>query len=85
MKHLVKRLVAPAYRKYRDLYDRVTALETAMNCVVRDDTWRLADEIGFNGQARRKEVFHELRRLTAFDAVVETGTWIGNTTGFWQA
>jgi hypothetical protein len=80
MKDLIKFLVPSAYRKYQELQLRITALETAVDCLIDSPKWNESD--GFNGQEHRKLIFRELVDSFEFDGILETGTWIGNTAGY---
>ena len=54
------------------------ALETYFNNPVYVDS----DDIGFNGQKIRKAIFNELCKTFSFEAIIETGTYTGNTSGY---
>ncbi len=68
--------------RHRKLKLRVAALEAVVRCALDDFKFTLTDEVGFNGQRGRKEIVRELFAAFPFEAIVETGTWIGNTTGY---
>ncbi len=61
---------------------RIKALETALTFMVNSPVYQSAEEIGFNGQMARKRCFERMLSIIRFDALVETGTWMGNTTGY---
>lgn len=82
VKTMIKFLISPAHKKYKDLLFRISNLETAVNCLIESPKYVESLEVGFNGQAHRKVIFQELLSLFDFDAILETGTWIGNTTGY---
>lgn len=82
MRRTIKRLFHPLYSKYHGLLTRVSDLEIVLDTLVESPTWTHGESIGFNGQRHRKAIFSELTRAFAFDAIVETGTFIGNTTGY---
>lgn len=71
-----------AYKQYKDLWDRVFILEDAMKWMLRSPEYVESDSAGFNGQQFRKQIFQELLELCKFEAVIETGTYTGDTTGF---
>ncbi len=54
------------------------ALETYFNSPVYTDS----EGIGFNGQKIRKMIFNELCEIFPFEAIIETGTYTGNTSGY---
>jgi hypothetical protein len=60
----------------------VRSLEAAVDALVVTPTYVRSDEVGFNGQLCRKRIFTDLMAALAPDAIVETGTWLGNTTGY---
>lgn len=82
MKRLIKFGLKPWYRKYTALVARISNLETAIDCLIDSPRWTPSDAVGFNGQRHRKLIFHELLNAFNFEAILETGTWIGNTTGY---
>jgi hypothetical protein len=82
MKSALKFFARPIYRRYQDLIFRVSSLETAVDSLIVSPKWTNSDEIGFNGQRHRKLIFRDLMGTLDFDAIVETGTWIGDTTGY---
>jgi hypothetical protein len=57
-------------------------LETAVDTLLTKALYAGADAVGFNGQLARKKMFCELLDAWRPDAIVETGTWLGNTTGY---
>jgi hypothetical protein len=69
-------------KRHQNLKLRVAALEAVVRCSLEDYQFVLSDEIGFNGQCGRKEIVRDLLASFPFEAIVETGTWIGNTTGY---
>ena len=53
-----------------------------LDYLVMHPTYAANETIGFNGQAGRKAIFLEVLERINFDLVLETGTWVGNTTGY---
>src|SRR5437016_12165492 len=86
LKHLVPGFVTDRYFDLKKRLDRlevsVKCLETALDGLLVKPKYAPGEEVGFNGQACRKRIFHELQAVARFDAAVETGTWLGDTTGF---
>jgi hypothetical protein len=89
MKKVLKFITLPIYRKYKDvliqlsdLDTRLTNLEMAVDCLIEHPIWVKSEEIGFNWQKQRKLIFKELLKTFNFEAIIETGTWIGHTTGY---
>ncbi len=82
IKALVKRVTRPVYKRYRDLVDRVSNLETVVDCLLDNPTWTSGDAVGFNGQIQRKGIVRDIFGAIPFEAIIETGTWIGDTTGY---
>jgi predicted O-methyltransferase YrrM len=76
------RLFERRRRERRELSFRVQTLETAVDCLLNSPKYVDAEDVGFNGQKFRKAIFGELVRAFAFEAIVETGTYTGNTTGY---
>jgi len=44
--------------------------------------WSAAEAVGLNGQRHRKQIFRDLVSACAFDAIVETGTFKGDSTAY---
>lgn len=65
----------------RDARETWRRSRMAVNLLVRRTKYVPSDENGFNGQVVRKQIFRELMTLR-FDAIVETGTFMGSTTGY---
>jgi hypothetical protein len=86
LKHIVPRFVLRPYRDLQRRLDRaelsVRCLEMAVDALVVSPRYVPGDDIGFNGQLQRKRIFGDVTTAMPFDAIVETGTWLGNTTGY---
>lgn len=87
---LLKKIV-PSFLgdRYLRIQTRLTELEisvrhlnTAVDTMLVSPRYVPGDDVGFNGQRHRKAIFKDIMNSGKFDAVVETGTWTGNTTGF---
>jgi len=68
--------------RHRDLDLRVNAIEAATVCLIESPTYVHGGDIGLNRQRARKKIFADLADTFRFDAVIETGTWTGDTTGY---
>jgi len=86
LKHLVPGFLQQPYRTVQkrldDLELSMRSLETAVDAIVVNPKYVPGDDIGFNGQRHRKRIFGEILSRVAFDAIVETGTWLGDTTAY---
>jgi len=60
----------------------VDASLTVVDALLVDREYQARDDVGLNGQLRRKEMFIELVGALRPDAIVETGTWTGNSAGY---
>jgi len=60
---------------------RINAVETALAVLLRDD-FAISEENAFNGQTGRKEIFKDITSNHDIDLIVETGTFLGNTTAY---
>ncbi len=65
----------------QDIREKWQRSRMAVEILVRKQKYAPSDGDGFNGQALRKRIFRELMTLS-FDAIVETGTFMGSTTGY---
>jgi hypothetical protein len=81
MQQLFRR-VRRRLEKHRDLELRLNAVETAVVCLAESPKYAHGGELGLNGQRLRKLVFASLAKAIPFEVVVETGTWIGDSTGY---
>lgn len=66
----------------RDILNRLRDLETAVSVLVNFPTYQPGADGGFNGLAGRKRIFEELLKKYRFSCIIETGTHIGETTGY---
>lgn len=82
VKNLLK-LIAPEFvRKFDDIQTRLKNLEMCVDCLINSPKYISSNDVGFNGQLQRKRIFLDLISAIKFEIIVETGTWIGNTTGY---
>jgi len=82
IKRLLDVLRGPRRAEFSALVRRVKNLENALDHVIDTQPWVASEDVGFNGQSQRKRLFKQLLETFTFDAIVETGTWLGNTTGY---
>ncbi len=77
-------LQSPLFRgkKFKELDERISNLETTIDCMLGDRKYVAADDVGFNEQMFRKQIFLDLIKAFDFEVIVETGTWTGNTTAY---
>ena len=76
------RRVRRRLERYRDLELRLNAVEAAVVCLAESPKYVHRDELGLNGQRFRKMVFARLVKAIPFEVAVETGTWLGDSTGY---
>jgi len=76
-------------QRWRELHLRVESLEKhqretehILDLLASDGTFKPDAGVGMNGQCGRKAIVHELFQHIAFSAAVETGTYMGQTTGY---
>lgn len=82
---MLKRLTSKLSRlwhRHRDHELRLNALEAAVTCLAESRAYVPGENVGLNGQVMRKKVVAELAAAQPFDVVVETGTWFGDTAGY---
>jgi SAM-dependent methyltransferase len=60
----------------------VRSLDAAVDALIVSPRYAPGDHVGFNGQAYRKRIFEDVVSVISIDAIVETGCWVGNTTGY---
>lgn len=66
----------------KEIQITVSNLETAIDTLIETPRHTPEAGAGFNWQSGRKRIFTELLEACQFQVIVETGTWIGNTTGY---
>jgi len=73
-----------AIRKHylRDLINRMNDLETAVHVFANSPSYVPGDGVGLNGSTTRKKIFDELRKKYDFSGIIETGTYLGDTSGY---
>ncbi|MST93995.1 MAG: hypothetical protein EXS33_01755 [Pedosphaera sp.] len=85
-RHLIPGPVKQRYLDIKKRLDRleltVRGLETALDAMLVNPKYVPGDDIGFNGQRHRKKIFGDIIANLPVEAIVETGTWIGNTTAY---
>ncbi len=81
-KDIARKLAPSFYTKYMSYVLRIEALEKALITLSTDDLWKPDSDEGFNGQEGRRRIVDRLFKSCRFKSVVETGTWIGSTTGY---
>lgn len=72
----------PLIRNYVTAMSRVAALESAFALMLESPRYVASEAAGFNGQAHRKRIFRELVDACRFNRLIETGTYVGDTTAF---
>jgi hypothetical protein len=68
--------------RLQNLENSVRHLNTAIDAMLVSPRYVAGDDIGFNGQRHRKKIFTDIMAAFQFDAIIETGTWLGNTTAY---
>ncbi len=66
----------------REELNRVNDLETAVRILVDSPSYVHEPRAGFNGVAGRKKIFGDLLAAFDFRHILETGTYLGDTSGY---
>jgi len=66
----------------RDLLDRMNDIETAVRVMLTSPDYLPIEAAGLNGSINRKRIFAELLRLYNFSYILETGTYLGDSAGY---
>jgi hypothetical protein len=66
----------------KDLEASVRRLNMAIDVMLVSPEYVPAGDVGFNGQACRKKIFTDIVNAMSPDVIMETGTCLGNTTGY---
>ena len=67
---------------FRDMINRLNDLETAVRVFTDSPAYEPGDSVGLNGSMNRKRIFGELMRKYDFSFVIETGTYLGDSAGY---
>jgi UDP-N-acetylglucosamine:LPS N-acetylglucosamine transferase len=67
---------------FRDVINRINDLETGIRVLINSPSYVHSEETGFNGQVGRKQIFKDLLTEFRFSQIIETGTYLGDTTGY---
>lgn len=67
---------------FRDVINRLSDLETAVRVLTDSPAYVPGDSVGLNGSMNRKKIFGELLRKFDFSIVIETGTYLGDSAGY---
>ena len=79
---LVKMLKAIRNHYFRDMLNRMNDLETAVRVMLTSPNYLPCVAAGLNGSVNRKRIFAELQRLYDFRCILETGTYLGDSAGY---
>jgi predicted O-methyltransferase YrrM len=82
MKTLLKIIFKPIFKRYYELINRIQELEIIVNTLLLDDVWKDEPQKYLNGQYKRQDIFLEIISKFQVTEVIETGTFIGRTTGY---
>jgi predicted O-methyltransferase YrrM len=83
VRRILRRFVPPSIRAYfHDLQHRVANLEMVVDVLISSPVYSPGDDVGFNGQLIRKQIFRDLIAAFPFEVILETGTWTGNTSAY---
>jgi len=67
---------------FRDIINQINDMETSINVIVNSPKYVHKDSAGFNGVMSRKLAFNEILGCYQFNNLIETGTYLGDTTGY---
>lgn len=82
---LSKLFLSSVHKRLGELEQRAWRNEYALMASLKPLDFKSNTDVGFNDQRFRKEIFSELNLVFQFEKIVETGTFSGNTTGYFSA
>lgn len=82
IRHLVVDREAELAHRLARLEASNRCLQIALDGMLVSPKFVPSDEVGFNGQACRKRIFQEILAAAPVEAIIETGTCLGDTTGY---
>lgn len=66
----------------RDIINRLNDIETGISVLVNSPSYVHGQNAGFNGVKGRKVIFQDLLSNYKFSHIIETGTYLGDTSGY---
>src|SRR3954468_24187186 len=75
-------LLRPLLSRYHSILRRIHELEVAFDALLLEPQWRLDASRVLNGQSCRRAIIDALFVRFKFDEVIETGTFLGYSTGY---
>ena len=82
MKKLLKNIFYKIFPEYRDLQVQLSEIENAFATLSLRPVYESSANLSFNSQNYRREIVKSLLDEFKFDAIIETGTYWGDTTGW---
>lgn len=82
MKSILKLIAGPVYKRYSELLRRIHDLEVALDAMILRPVWVNDPNFFLNGQKERLNIFNEIHSNFDITEIIETGTFLGDTTGF---
>ena len=82
MKKFLKNIIHKIFPEYRDLQVQLSEIENAFATLSLRPEYESSANLSFNSQNYRREIVKSLLDEFKFDAVIETGTYLGDTTGW---
>lgn len=79
MNKLIKKILD---HYYRDIINRLNDIETGIDVLVNSPEYVHDQDSGFNGVKGRKIIFQDLLSHYKFSHIIETGTYLGDTSGY---
>lgn len=79
---MLRKIFYPLLSRYHNILRRIHDLEIVRNTLLLDVRWSDDPCKYLNGQLRRQEIILELKSSFDFTEVIETGTFLGDTTGY---
>ena len=82
MKKLLKNIFYKIFPEYRDLQVQLSEIENAFATLSLRPEYESSVNLSFNSQNYRCDIVKSLLDEFKFDAIIETGTLLGDTTGW---
>jgi predicted O-methyltransferase YrrM len=79
---MLRKLFSPFLVRYHSVIRRIQDLEIVQNTLLFDNVWIMDPAKFMNGQIQRQSIIMQLRKAITFSTIIETGSFIGNTTGW---
>lgn len=85
MNRFLSTIARPYLKRYYNILRRLHDLEVAVDSLILHPSWTADLARVLNGQAERQRIFEDIVRAFDVREIIETGTFLGDSTGFFAS